>query len=51
MLGRIGAIFAFTPTRTSASGKGEGSPVSGRDTATGCEKNRRVEVIVAHPKC
>jgi outer membrane protein OmpA-like peptidoglycan-associated protein len=35
--------------RISASGKGEGSPVSDNDTATGRQQNRRVEVIIANP--
>jgi outer membrane protein OmpA-like peptidoglycan-associated protein len=35
-------------TRLAASGKGEGSPVSGNDSATGRQQNRRVEVIIAN---
>lgn len=35
-------------TRLSTSGMGEGSPVSGNDTATGRQQNRRVEVIISN---
>lgn len=35
-------------SRLSASGKGENSPVSGNDTDTGRQQNRRVEVIIAN---
>lgn len=34
--------------RVDASGKGEGSPVAGNDSATGRQQNRRVEVIIAN---
>lgn len=34
--------------RLQATGKGEGSPVSGNDSATGRQQNRRVEVIIAN---
>jgi outer membrane protein OmpA-like peptidoglycan-associated protein len=34
--------------RLAASGKGEGSPVAGNDTATGRQQNRRVEVIISN---
>ncbi|MGQ0623026.1 MAG: OmpA family protein [Panacagrimonas sp.] len=34
--------------RLVASGKGEGSPVAGNDSATGRQQNRRVEVIIAN---
>jgi flagellar motor protein MotB len=34
------------PGRLAASGKGEGSPVAGNDTAAGRQLNRRVEVII-----
>jgi outer membrane protein OmpA-like peptidoglycan-associated protein len=34
--------------RLEASGQGEGSPVSGNETATGRQQNRRVEVIIAN---
>jgi len=37
------------PVRLSASGKGEGSPVAGNDTAEGRQQNRRVEVIINNP--
>lgn len=39
----------ISPTRLQASGKGEESPVSGNDTSTGRQQNRRVEVIIANP--
>lgn len=35
-------------SRLRAEGKGENSPVSGNDTATGRQQNRRVEVIIAN---
>jgi outer membrane protein OmpA-like peptidoglycan-associated protein len=35
--------------RLSASGKGENDPVSGNDSATGRQQNRRVEVIISNP--
>jgi outer membrane protein OmpA-like peptidoglycan-associated protein len=35
--------------RLSASGKGEGTPISGNDSDTGRQQNRRVEVIIANP--
>jgi outer membrane protein OmpA-like peptidoglycan-associated protein len=35
--------------RLSASGKGESNPVSGNDSATGRQQNRRVEVIISNP--
>jgi outer membrane protein OmpA-like peptidoglycan-associated protein len=34
--------------RLVASGKGEGSPIAGNDSATGREQNRRVEVVIAN---
>jgi outer membrane protein OmpA-like peptidoglycan-associated protein len=36
-------------SRLSASGKGQGSPVAGNDTAEGRQQNRRVEVIINNP--
>jgi outer membrane protein OmpA-like peptidoglycan-associated protein len=36
-------------TRISASGRGMRDPVSGNDSATGRQQNRRVEVIVSNP--
>ncbi len=36
--------------RLEASGKGEGDPVAGNDSATGRQQNRRVEVIIANPQ-
>jgi outer membrane protein OmpA-like peptidoglycan-associated protein len=36
--------------RLSATGKGEGTPISGNDSATGRQQNRRVEVIIANPR-
>lgn len=36
------------PTRLVATGLGEGSPVSGNDSATGRQQNRRVDVIIAN---
>lgn len=35
-------------TRLDASGKGEGSPTAGNDSATGRQQNRRVEVIISN---
>ena len=35
-------------TRLVSSGKGEGTPVSGNESATGRQQNRRVEVIIAN---
>jgi outer membrane protein OmpA-like peptidoglycan-associated protein len=35
--------------RIVSTGKGEGSPVSGNESATGRQMNRRVEVIIANP--
>jgi outer membrane protein OmpA-like peptidoglycan-associated protein len=35
-------------TRLTASGKGEGSPISNNGSATGRQQNRRVEVIIAN---
>jgi outer membrane protein OmpA-like peptidoglycan-associated protein len=35
--------------RISASGRGMNDPVSGNDTATGRQQNRRVEVIISNP--
>jgi outer membrane protein OmpA-like peptidoglycan-associated protein len=35
--------------RLSASGKGENDTVSGNDSATGRQQNRRVEVIISNP--
>lgn len=37
-----------TPSRLAASGMGETAPVSGNDSATGRQQNRRVEVIIAN---
>lgn len=34
--------------RVTSTGKGEGSPVAGNDSATGRQQNRRVEVIIAN---
>ena len=36
-------------TRVSTYGKGESSPVSSNDSATGRQQNRRVEVIITNP--
>ncbi|MGK2915171.1 MAG: OmpA family protein [Porticoccaceae bacterium] len=38
----------IAPTRLAATGMGEGSPVSGNDSATGRQQNRRVDVIIAN---
>lgn len=35
-------------SRIDAAGKGEGSPISGNDSSTGRQQNRRVEVIIAN---
>lgn len=35
-------------SRIDATGKGEGAPISGNDSATGRQQNRRVEVIIAN---
>jgi outer membrane protein OmpA-like peptidoglycan-associated protein len=35
-------------SRVTSTGKGEGSPVAGNDSATGRQQNRRVEVIIAN---
>lgn len=35
-------------SRLMASGKGEGSPTSGNDSATGRQQNRRVEVVISN---
>ncbi len=35
-------------SRVTSTGKGEGAPVAGNDTATGRQQNRRVEVIIAN---
>jgi outer membrane protein OmpA-like peptidoglycan-associated protein len=35
--------------RLSASGKGEGDPVAGNDSAAGRQQNRRVEVVISSP--
>ncbi len=36
-------------TRLAASGKGEGQPLAGNDSAAGRQQNRRVEVIIDNP--
>lgn len=40
----------ISPTRLAASGKGENSPVSDNESATGRQQNRRVEVIISEPQ-
>ena len=39
----------ISPTRLSASGKGESDPVAANDSAAGRQQNRRVEVIISNP--
>jgi outer membrane protein OmpA-like peptidoglycan-associated protein len=46
--GYLGA-HGIANSRLSASGKGMSDPVSGNDSATGRQQNRRVEVIVSNP--
>jgi outer membrane protein OmpA-like peptidoglycan-associated protein len=38
----------IVPARLDASGKGEGYPVSGNESATGRQQNRRVEVVISN---
>jgi outer membrane protein OmpA-like peptidoglycan-associated protein len=41
-------IQGIAPTRMSASGKGEGSPVASNSDATGRQMNRRVEILIVN---
>lgn len=51
---RAGSVKAYlvnqgvASSRVTSTGKGEGSPVAGNDSATGRQQNRRVEVIIAN---
>lgn len=40
-------IQGVTPSRLSASGKGESMPVAGNESASGRQMNRRVELIIS----